>query len=109
MPILIKLITISPSAQKKNKIALDFSLRDPPRISFTYIKTIEKNISIPAQPKTKPTVVRVNVSLNNESAIPNVLNIQANINTFYLPITSLKTPKINAMNPPNIINKPYVI
>lgn len=109
IPIFIKLIIISPRAQKKNKIALDFSLREPPKISFTYIKTIEKNISIPAQPNTKPTVVNVNVSLNNESAIPNVLNIHANIKTFCLPITSLNTPKMNAISPPNIINDPYVI
>lgn len=105
----IKFITISPKAQKKNSIAFDFSLRDPPRISFTYIKTIEKNISIPAQLKTKPTVVSVKVSLNIHNATPKVQNIQAKMKTFYLPITSLRTPKINAITPPNIIKTPCVI
>lgn len=65
-------------------------------------------MSIPAHPNTNPTVVKVKVSLNKESATPNVLNIQANIKTFYRPITSLNTPKINAIRPPNIMNIPCV-
>lgn len=63
-------------------------------------------MSIPAHPKTNPTVVKVRVSLKRHKDIPKVLKIQANINTFYLPITSLNTPKINAITPPKIIKIP---
>ena len=63
-------------------------------------------MSIPAQQNTNPTVVNIKVSLNKDKAIPKVLKIHAKINTFYLPIISLKTPKTKAISPPNIIKTP---
>lgn len=99
-------IIISPKAQKKNKMAFDFCLKLPPIISFEQIKTIEKNISIPAQLNVFPIVIQYMSLEINDINIPIILKYQANIKTFFLPILSDNTPKTNAENPAIIIKNP---
>ena len=106
MKIFITFIMISPKAQKKNNIALDFYLNEPPRISLEYIKTIEKNISIPAHAKIFPIVIITKLLLTKENAIPKIEKYHAKRNTLLLPNLSDKTPKRNAINPALTIKNP---
>lgn len=106
MNIFIIFIIISPNAQKKNKIAFDFYLNLPPIISFEYIKTIEKNISIPAQANVLPNVIIYKLFDINAITKPAIEKYHPKINTFLLPIVSDITPKINAKNPATTIKNP---
>lgn len=106
MNIFIIFIIISPNAQKKNKIAFDFYLNLPPIISFEYIKTIEKNISIPAQANVLPNVIIYKLFDIKAITKPAIEKYHAKIKTFLLPIVSDITPKINAKNPATTIKNP---
>ena len=106
MLIFSKFMIISPKAQKKNKIAFDYCQRSPPIISLEYIKTIEKNMSIPAQEKILPITIKVKELEIKQIKIPKTEKIQAKIKTFFLPIVSDMTPKIKAKNPPKMIKIP---
>lgn len=63
-------------------------------------------MSIPAQENIPPMTIKVRDFEINDIKIPKIENIHAKINTFFLPIVSDITPKINAKNPPNIIKTP---
>lgn len=106
--IFIILIIISPNAQKKNKMAFDFYLNLPPIISFEYINTIEKNISIPAHANVLPNVIIYKLFDSKAMIKPAIEKYHAKINTFLLPIVSDITPNIKAKNPAITIKNPYV-